>query len=131
MNPVSPGTSSDAVRLLADARYVGERFDSSIPIPAYTVVDASVRLDASDNIGLDAEGRELFDELYATCERLSRHVVRRQAAHDERRVRLSFLATSSGPRVTRTAAFSRLTRPGVDLSANQSAQGVRHEFRRR
>ena len=57
---------ADAVRLLADVRYVGERFDSSIPIPAYTVVDASVRVDAANNIGLTFKAENLFDELYAT-----------------------------------------------------------------
>jgi iron complex outermembrane recepter protein len=57
---------ADAVRLLADVRYVGERFDSSIPIPAYTVVDASVRFDAANNIGLTFKAENLFDELYAT-----------------------------------------------------------------
>jgi outer membrane receptor protein involved in Fe transport len=57
---------SDAVRLLADVRYVGERFDSSIPIPAYTVVDASVRFDASNNVGLTLKAENLFDALYAT-----------------------------------------------------------------
>jgi iron complex outermembrane receptor protein len=58
---------SDAVRLLADARYVGERYDSSLPIPAYTVVDASVRFDASDNVGLTLKAENVFDELYATA----------------------------------------------------------------
>ena len=56
----------DAVRLLADVRYVGERFDSSIPIPAYTVVDASVRFDATANVALTFKAENLFDELYAT-----------------------------------------------------------------
>jgi iron complex outermembrane receptor protein len=58
---------SEAVRLLADVRYVGERFDSSIPIPAYTVVDASVRFDASNNVGLTVKAENLFDALYATA----------------------------------------------------------------
>ena len=57
---------NDAVRLLADVRYVGDRFDSSIPIPAYTVVDASVHFDASNNVGLTLKAENLFDELYAT-----------------------------------------------------------------
>jgi outer membrane receptor protein involved in Fe transport len=58
---------SDAVRLLADVRYVGERFDSSIPIPAYTVVDASVRFDAGNKVGLTLKAENLFDALYATA----------------------------------------------------------------
>jgi iron complex outermembrane receptor protein len=57
---------SDAVRLLADVRYVGERFDPSIPIPAYTVVDASVHFAAGDNIGLTLKAENLLDEQYAT-----------------------------------------------------------------
>jgi iron complex outermembrane receptor protein len=54
------------LRLLADVRYVGERFDSSTPIPGYTVVDASVRWDASDSIGLTFKADNVFDELYAS-----------------------------------------------------------------
>jgi iron complex outermembrane receptor protein len=55
----------DSVRLIADARYVGERF-GGIPIPSYTVVDASVRFDVSDKIGLTFKADNIFDELYAT-----------------------------------------------------------------
>jgi iron complex outermembrane receptor protein len=57
---------TDAVRVLADARHVGERYDSSLPIPAYTVVDASTRWDAGANIGLTLKAENLFDELYVT-----------------------------------------------------------------
>ncbi|HSG65185.1 MAG TPA: TonB-dependent receptor [Gammaproteobacteria bacterium] len=52
-------------RILADARYVGERF-GSIPIPAHTVVDASARWDVNDRIGLTVKMDNIFDELYAT-----------------------------------------------------------------
>jgi iron complex outermembrane recepter protein len=55
----------DNARIVADARYVGERF-GGIPIPSYTVVDASVRFDLSDSVGLTFKAENLFDELYAT-----------------------------------------------------------------
>ena len=55
----------DSVRLIADARYVGERF-GGVPIPSYTVVDASVRFDVNDRIGLTLKADNIFDELYAT-----------------------------------------------------------------
>jgi iron complex outermembrane receptor protein len=55
----------DRVRLITDARYVGDRF-GSITIPSYTVVDASVRIDLGDSFGLTLKADNLFDELYAT-----------------------------------------------------------------
>jgi iron complex outermembrane receptor protein len=55
----------DNVRILADARHVGDRF-GDVPIPSYTVVDASVRVDVNDSIGLTVKADNLFDELYAT-----------------------------------------------------------------
>jgi iron complex outermembrane receptor protein len=55
----------DSLRILADARYVGDRL-GGIPIPSYTVVDASVRFDVSDSIGLTIKADNIFDELYAT-----------------------------------------------------------------
>ena len=55
----------DSVRILADARYVGERF-GTIPMPAYTVVDASVRFDLNDSFGFTVKADNLFDELYAS-----------------------------------------------------------------
>lgn len=57
---------NNAVRLLADVRYVGERFDPNMPIPAYTVVDASLRFAAGDNVGLTLKAENLLDEQYAT-----------------------------------------------------------------
>ena len=62
----SLGTSATRVRIIADARYVGDGFGSSIPIPAYTVVDASVRFDLGDSFGLTLKADNIFDELYAT-----------------------------------------------------------------
>jgi iron complex outermembrane receptor protein len=55
----------DSVRLLADARYVGER-QGAIPMPSYTVVDASVRFDLNDSFGFTLKADNLFDELYAS-----------------------------------------------------------------
>ena len=54
----------DSVRILADARYVGER-SGGIPMPSYTVVDASVRFDLNDSFGFTLKAENLFDELYA------------------------------------------------------------------
>jgi outer membrane receptor protein involved in Fe transport len=54
----------DSVRVVADARYVGERF-GGIPMPSYTVVDASVRFDLNDSFGFTLKADNLFDELYA------------------------------------------------------------------
>jgi iron complex outermembrane receptor protein len=55
----------DSVRLLADARYVGDRF-GAITIPSYTVVDASVRFNLGESMGLTLKADNIFDELYAT-----------------------------------------------------------------
>jgi len=55
----------NSVRLVADARYVGERA-GAISIPSFTVVDASVRFDLSDSMGLTLKTDNLFDELYAS-----------------------------------------------------------------
>lgn len=54
------------VRVLADARYVGDRFSLANPVPAYTVVDASVRWGATDDVALTFKVDNLFDELYAS-----------------------------------------------------------------
>jgi iron complex outermembrane receptor protein len=53
------------VQIIADARYVGDRF-GSIPIPEYTVVDASVHIRVNNKIGLTVKADNVFDELYAT-----------------------------------------------------------------
>ena len=55
----------DAVRIIADARYVGDRF-GAVPIPSYTVVDASVRFSLGETFGLTLKADNIFDELYAT-----------------------------------------------------------------
>lgn len=53
-------------RVLADARYVGDRFFATNPVPAYTVVDASLRWNASDDVAFTFKVDNLFDELYAS-----------------------------------------------------------------
>jgi iron complex outermembrane receptor protein len=55
----------DSVRIITDARYVGDRL-GAIPIPSFTVVDASVRFDLGDSFGLTLKADNIFDELYAT-----------------------------------------------------------------
>lgn len=54
------------VRVLADARYVGDRFFATNPVPAYTVVDASLRWNANDDVSFTFKVDNLFDELYAS-----------------------------------------------------------------
>ena len=58
-------TIGDAFRVVADARYVGDRF-GAITIPAYTVVDASARWDLNDKLGFTVKADNIFDELYTT-----------------------------------------------------------------
>jgi iron complex outermembrane receptor protein len=55
----------DSVRIITDARYVGDRF-GGITIPSYTVVDASVRFGIGDSMGLTLKADNILDELYAT-----------------------------------------------------------------
>jgi iron complex outermembrane receptor protein len=58
-------TIGTSFRILADARYVGDRF-GAITMPSYTVVDASARWDLNDKIGLTLKADNIFDELYTT-----------------------------------------------------------------
>jgi iron complex outermembrane receptor protein len=58
-------TIGSSFRILADARYVGDRF-GAITIPSYTVVDASARWDFNDKIGVTLKADNLLDELYTT-----------------------------------------------------------------
>jgi iron complex outermembrane receptor protein len=58
-------TIGDSFRILADARYVGDRF-GAITMPSYTVVDASARWDLNDKLGLTLKADNIFDELYTT-----------------------------------------------------------------
>ncbi len=51
---------------IADARYVGERYHSTNPIPSYTVVDSSLRWNFNENLALSLKVDNLFDELYAS-----------------------------------------------------------------
>lgn len=57
---------AEQFRIIADARYVGERFHPDVPMPSYTVVDASARWDVNSNVGFTLKADNLFDELYAT-----------------------------------------------------------------
>lgn len=59
-------TICEQVKFLADARYVGERFHPSIPIPSYTVVDTSARVTLTDQLSLTVRADNVFDERYAT-----------------------------------------------------------------
>ncbi len=58
----------DAFRIIADARYVGERL-VGLPttIPSYAVVDASARWNVSDAIGIVVKVDNVFDETYVTA----------------------------------------------------------------
>jgi iron complex outermembrane recepter protein len=58
-------TIGSSFRILADARYVGDRF-GAITIPSYTVVDASARWDLNDKFGFTLKADNISDELYAT-----------------------------------------------------------------
>jgi iron complex outermembrane receptor protein len=58
-------TIGNSFRILADARYVGDRF-GAITMPSYTVVDASAHWDLSDSFGLTLKADNIFDELYTT-----------------------------------------------------------------
>ena len=61
-------TIADAFRIIADARYVGERVTGyPTPIPSYTVVDASANWDLSESIGLLVKVDNVLDELYASA----------------------------------------------------------------
>jgi len=59
-------TADSGFRFIGDVRYVGERFSSSLPIPSYTLVDASVHWSLQNNIGLSLKADNLFDEEYAS-----------------------------------------------------------------
>lgn len=57
----------DRITFIADARYVGERFHPAIPIPSYTVVDTSARVDLGDQLSLTVKADNVFDERYASA----------------------------------------------------------------
>jgi iron complex outermembrane recepter protein len=56
------------LRVITDARYVGERFHNVNPIPSYTVIDASLKWYVNNNLGLTFKAANLFDEVYASSE---------------------------------------------------------------
>ena len=102
-------------------------------IPSYTVVDASLRWDVSDAIGLTLKADNIFDELYATAAYQEDQwmVGKPRTASIAFDFQLLVLMGSSGPHDTRTAAFRSSHRSRVDLKASQSAWGSGYEFRRR
>ena len=56
----------DKLQLLADARYVGERFHPVMPsLPSYTVVDTSARWHFNQDLSMVLRIDNVFDELYA------------------------------------------------------------------
>lgn len=57
----------DKVQILLDGRYVGERYDASIPLPSYFVVDASARWNVSESFALTLKADNLRDETYAAA----------------------------------------------------------------
>ena len=56
----------DKLLVLADARYVGERFNVDNPIPSYTVVDTSARWRFNEDLSMALRVDNVFDELYAS-----------------------------------------------------------------
>ena len=60
-------TSLERLRLIADVRYVGERFHPTVPIPSYTVVDASTNIRITDQFSLTLKAENMFDEVYASA----------------------------------------------------------------
>jgi len=52
--------------LIADARYVDERYHASRPMHDYTVVDASAHWAVNDDLRISLKADNLFDELYAS-----------------------------------------------------------------
>jgi len=57
----------ERLRLIADGRYVGERFHPSNPIPSYTVVDASAQVTLTEALSLTLKADNVFDERYASA----------------------------------------------------------------
>jgi len=60
-------SASDKLKFLADARYVGERYNSSASIPSYTVIDATVKYSVNSALNLSLRIDNLSDELYASA----------------------------------------------------------------
>ena len=103
-------TLGEAFRIIADARYVGERETGypATPMPSYTVVDASARWDINDKLRHPGEGRQYFRRAVRDFGLSRRPVARREAAHGERRIRLPFLAVHRERRsacIHRSVAF--------------------------
>ena len=56
----------DRLQLLADARYVGKRWNPDNSIPSYTVVDASAHWHFNEDLSIALRIDNVFDELYAS-----------------------------------------------------------------
>lgn len=56
----------DKLQVLADARFVGLRWNPDNAIPAYTVVDASAHWHFNDDLSIALRIDNVFDELYAS-----------------------------------------------------------------
>ena len=56
----------DRLQLLADARYVGERWNPDNTMPPYMVVDTSARWRFNEDLSIALRIDNLFDELYAS-----------------------------------------------------------------
>ncbi len=56
----------DRLQLLADARYVGKRWNPDNSIPSYTVVDTSARWHFNEDLSIVMRVDNVFDELYAS-----------------------------------------------------------------
>ena len=86
----------DRLQLLADARYVGERWNPDNTIPAYMVVDTSARWRFNEDLSIALRIDNLFDELYASSPYLPcRYVAGRQTAHFQRELGLSLLLSGT------------------------------------
>ena len=64
-DPLAADPKTTVETVIADARYVGDRF-GGITIPSFTVVDASARFVLSESLGLTLKVDNLTDELYVS-----------------------------------------------------------------
>ena len=59
-------TPIEHLRLIVYARYLGERFHPSIPIPSYTVMDTTASLSINEQLSIIIKADNVFDERYAS-----------------------------------------------------------------
>jgi iron complex outermembrane receptor protein len=60
-------SANSQIKFIADARYVGERYYSSAPLPSYTVIDASAKYTVNHHLDLSLRIDNITDELYASA----------------------------------------------------------------